>query len=552
MLFRPKRKSRAHQLAALDAMRDKKNFALLAAMRTGKTHTIVCDFGRRVLEGELRQLLVIAPAGAYMPWAAAIAEDFPDEMFDRTDIFTWVSKYASRRSTKDALEAFIKSNNIRVLVVNIEAISAVPSARALCEQFLKHDPKRSMMVIDESVVIKNSSSVASKFCVETLSPLAEYKRILSGLVSPRSPLDVYQQFRFLSKNIFPETYDKFRDRYAIVKRICTLPQNLIRQKFINALKLNAPSSEVQLRAKALLIWPDMTEFPEFGFLHSMVMNSPNTEPRDNLVATIFRAGRYVESIPVIEGYRNTSELHNRIAPYSFRVRLEDVTDMPPSSYTFRDVKFHPDQERIYAELKALATAELENEKHVTAVNVVSQMMKLHQVLCGHAKDEDGEVIPVPEYRTAALIELLDDYDGKAIIWCSYDADVRKITGVFEKHFGEGCVARFWGGNRDTREDEEKLFKSDDTCRFMVATAAAGGRGRTWDNADLVIYYSCTNNLDHRAQSEERAKNVGKTRPVAYIDLRVPDTVEDKILFALRNKIDLAAVINGDNYKDWLV
>jgi SNF2 family DNA or RNA helicase len=105
---------------------------------------------------------------------------------------------------------------------------------------------------------------------------------------------------------------------------------------------------------------------------------------------------------------------------------------------------------------------------------------------------------------------------------------------------------------DAREDHERAFKESPACRFMVATPDAGGRGRTWDAADLVIYYSQRNNLDHRLQSEDRAKNVGKARPVAYVDMRVPGTVEDVIINALRSKMDLSALVEGTDPLRWLV
>ena len=79
-----------------------------------------------------------------------------------------------------------------------------------------------------------------------------------------------------------------------------------------------------------------------------------------------------------------------------------------------------------------------------------------------------------------------------------------------------------------------------------------GRGRTWLVADLVVYYSNTNNLEHRSQSEERAQGVGKEQSVAYVDLVCKGTVDEKIIEALRAKIDLAATITGDDWQEWLI
>jgi SNF2 family DNA or RNA helicase len=87
---------------------------------------------------------------------------------------------------------------------------------------------------------------------------------------------------------------------------------------------------------------------------------------------------------------------------------------------------------------------------------------------------------------------------------------------------------------------------------MVATAAAGGLGRDWSAASIVVYYSSTNNLEHRMQSESRPLAVGKTKPMLYIDLQCSGTVDEKIIGALRKKIDLAAQITGDNWREWVV
>ena len=84
------------------------------------------------------------------------------------------------------------------------------------------------------------------------------------------------------------------------------------------------------------------------------------------------------------------------------------------------------------------------------------------------------------------------------------------------------------------------------------TAGSGGRGRRWDVANLVVYYSNTNNLEHRDQSQERAKDMTKTDNTAYVDLMARGTVDEKFIRALRKKMDLAAVITNDNYREWLI
>lgn len=479
MTYTPRFRPYAHQLRALEELRDRPAFALLMAMRTGKTKTLLDDWGRAVTEGKASDLLVIAPAGVYATWETAAAEHLAPDLLGRTQIFRWVS--GAGKTARRALDLFLSQTGPRIFVMNIEALSAVEAAREAVLKFLADD-RWVMVAVDESTTIKNPSAQRTKFLLDYVRPRARFRRILSGLPAPKAPLDLYSQFAFLDPKILGfSSYYAFRARYAIMRKM------------------------------------------PFG-------------------------GRQV---PIVVGYRDIDELRSRIAPHSFRVTLEECYDLPEKVYMRREVSLTSEQEKLYKEMKMFASAKLAEETFVSASQAITQILRLHQILCGHLTDEFGGVHEVPENRTKELISLLEEYDGKAIIWCSYDADVRRVSEALRSHF-DCPVARFWGGNRGSREVEEKQFLNDPDCRFIVATAAAGGRGRTWMNADLTVYYSNTNDLEHRSQSEERAQGVGKTRPVTYVDLVASGTVDEKIIRALREKINMASVINGDNYRDWLI
>jgi SNF2 family DNA or RNA helicase len=563
MMYVSKRTPNAKQIEALALLRGRQHFALLMAMRTRKTKVIVDDWGRMVHEGKCHDLLVIAPGGAYRPWADELRADLPDAILDDLKIFTWDSSRSHLVRHQREVDEFLyhhgPNHRPRVLLVNSEAVSSVKAARDLCVRFLGANSvgslwdRTSMLVIDESVIIKNGQSVLGKFCYEDLSLRAHYRRILSGLPSPRSPLDLYWQFRFLSRTIFPEKFTDFRDRYATVKRICTLPNRVVREKLRVSVGYWPQMTDKAVLHRATILWPDKDHRDtDMLWLRYEVSAAHEGMTREESIDAIFRLGRYIQSIPIIEGYKNLNELAARIAPHSFRVRLEDCTDLPESNYSSREIEMTGEQRRLYTEMKELAVATLSAEKNVTATQVITQMLRLHQVLLGHVVDDDGETQYIKENRTDALVQLLRDYDGKAIIWCSYGDDVLKIAIALLDEFGPGSIACFWGGNRSTREAEEASFKESPLCRYMIATPDAGGRGRAWDVADLVIYYSNRDNLDHRSQSEERAKAVGKTRSVSYVDLLVPGTVEGKIIDALRNKMNLSDAVTGDDWKKWLV
>jgi SNF2 family DNA or RNA helicase len=293
-------------------------------------------------------------------------------------------------------------------------------------------------------------------------------------------------------------------------------------------------------------------YSQFGFLHWNILGFKSFfafRGRYAILQPTFFGGRTVQ---LVKGFRDLDDLQRRIEPHSYRARLRDCYDLPEKAYMFRDVELTSEQQRLYSEMKSYATASIGDGSHVTATIVIAQITRLHQILCGHVVDESGKFHEIPENRTAALLELLEEYSGKAIIWCSYDADVRKVAAALAEEYGPSSVAMFWGGNQSAREDEERRFKTEDACRFIVATAQAGGRGRTWSVADLVIYYSNTTDLEHRMQSEERPQGIGKTTSVAYVDLRVRDTVDEKLIDAHRAKITIADALMGDGYREWLI
>ncbi len=167
-------------------------------------------------------------------------------------------------------------------------------------------------------------------------------------------------------------------------------------------------------------------------------------------------------------------------------------------------------------------------------------------------DEERVLHEVPERRTDALVELLNEHAGKAIVWCPWHPALNRIVARLSKEFGPKSVAQFHGRNVRDRDAEERRFLSDPECLYMVATPGAGGKGNTWVVADLVVYYANNYDLEQRDQSEDRAHRVGQTRRVTYVDLIAQGTIENKVVQNLRKKIDLATAINGEQRREWLI
>ena len=53
------------------------------------------------------------------------------------------------------------------------------------------------------------------------------------------------------------------------------------------------------------------------------------------------------------------------------------------------------------------------------------------------------------------------------------------------------------------------------------------------------------------QSEDRAHRIGQKKTVTYIDLIAEDTIDEKIVDAIRKKINIASEVMGEELKDWI-
>src|SRR5580704_10194462 len=282
---------RAKQAEALAKMRGKKAFALLMGMRTGKSKVLLDDWATLVMAGDTTKLLIIGPAGALPPWEAEIKKQLAPELLEQTRIHFW--KTGAGIGHTRMLQAFMAADQPRILLINVEALSTVEKARDAARDFLSSGD--AVMAVDESTTIKGHKSERTHQVI-MLGKLAKYRRILTGLPTPRSPLDLFSQCEFLDPSILRlRSYWAFRARYAILQQI---------QVFAGT--------------------------------------KPDGTPRHR-------------KVDIEVGYRNVDELWDLIEPYSFRCRLEDCYDVPESEYLFRDVEMTKDQRRMYDELLEFAT-----------------------------------------------------------------------------------------------------------------------------------------------------------------------------------------------------
>jgi SNF2 family DNA or RNA helicase len=255
----------------------------------------------------------------------------------------------------------------------------------------------------------------------------------------------------------------------------------------------------------------------------------------------------------VVGYRRLDELNDKLEAFSNRVLKEDCLDLPDKMYVRRLVPLSEEQKRSYTEMKRLALTKLDNGELATTQSVLTQIMRLQQICCGHIQDDEGNTVNFTHGRLKELLDICEEVQGKVIIWATYTYDIQQIANALRDRFGPDAVATYYGETpqQERQEIVERYQDLEDPLRFFVGQPRTGGYGITLTAASTVIYYSNSYDLEIRLQSEDRAHRIGQTNKVTYVDIIAPETIDEKILQALREKINLAQRVLGEDARTWL-
>ena len=450
-------------------------------MGTGKSKVCIDNAGILYERELIDTFIVIAPKGVYRNWATI---EIPAHMPERIErnVVVWTSSPTKQEKTN--LELLLEpseTNNLRILLMNIEALSTPKGTRYLDKVL---DEGKCLLTVDESTSIKSPKARRTKAVIK-LGKKAKYKRILTGFPVTQSPLDLWAQCNFLHPHLLGkdvgDNFFQFQYRYAIMKK------------------------------------------------RSVGSHSFN----------------------MVVGYRNLESLSEIIKNFSSRVMKAECLDLPPKLYTQRHVQLTPDQQRLYTEIKEYALAHLGEDGFMSAPNVMTQLLRLQQVLSGHTKTDEGKLVEIKDNRLTELMDCLEDTSGKVIIWSRFRYDIERIQKALVKEYGPPSTFTYYGDTSDEERSEAiERFQNGD-AQFFVGNPQTGGYGITLTAAETVIYFANSFDLAVRMQSEDRCHRIGQDKHVTYIDLIAEKTIDDKIVKSLRNKMDIASVVMGEELKQWL-
>ena len=262
------------------------------------------------------------------------------------------------------------------------------------------------------------------------------------------------------------------------------------------------------------------------------------------------SGRFI-SVP--KYYKRLEELETKLKFFSTRIRKDQCLDLKPKIRQKRYIELEGEHKKIYDRLRHSALAIVEDST-ISFSNKLTEIIKLHQVCNGFTKDDEGKIIGLHKQKLNTLDEVLEETDGKVIIWANYLYNIHEIRDFLIKKYGEESVVSIFGAvSVLERKNAVERIQKDDKCRFLVGNPTTGGFGLTLTACNTVVYYSNSYNLEVRMQSEDRAHRMGQKESVLYIDIVAKNTLDEAIMKSLTNKGQIAAKTLGEeDLRSWLL
>lgn len=443
-----------------------------------------------------------------------IDEQLPLHLPKRIRARTLIWKSSSARVLREATELLKPlPDRLAIVAMNHEAL-ATKKGKAFAKKFLH--AYISLFVLDESHEFKNPTASRTRAVLD-LSHESFARRILTGTLSDGNPFDLYAQFNFLNPKILNcDSFLTFKHRYALMSK-------------------------------------------EF------------TMVRDKRTGKMRR-----HEYETVQSYRCLDELNRRIAPFVYRCRKEDCSDLPPKTYLRIPTHLSDAQRAIYTQLleqglvllkdheagkpvviekidemsdEDLADRLTSKADRISYMIKLTLFLKLQQCVAGFVKDDEGlerwidgdwEQCPRIAATVAYIKTLLAARSGKIIVWCNFRFAMLALHEAFEA--AQINAVNIHGGvTGDDRSDAIAAFKDPNSLvRVLLAHPKTMGTGQNLAVAQDVIYYTRSLSFIQRRQSEDRVHRIGQTGSVTIGDLVASDAPTDsKELALLKSKEGMA-------------
>jgi hypothetical protein len=242
-----------------------------------------------------------------------------------------------------------------------------------------------------------------------------------------------------------------------------------------------------------------------------------------------------------------AESIHRAHEVMLRRRKEKVVNLPPKTFSIREVELTGSQAERYNEIREglmLRMRSLSGEQFVREItNILEEYLRAVQVSSNPRlidpqwKGEPAKFLELDEI----VQEIVHEQGQKMVVWTNYLGNVSELC---DRYRAYGAAPFSGEVSAADREKTVRAFQESDTPKILVAVPAAGGVGITLTAAQTAVYVDKTWNAEHWMQSVDRIHRIGQHGTVNVISL-LGCKVDQIIHWNLRRKEQGQARVLGD-------
>ena len=246
---------------------------------------------------------------------------------------------------------------------------------------------------------------------------------------------------------------------------------------------------------------------------------------------------------IIEKLINTDILMERIEPYTFQVKKEDVIKLPKKHYFSEYFDLEGEHYDHYLSVANYFIDKIDEDIPETIYRMFSHLLN---ITSGYEYTFKGDQTfkqkryknPLNNPRIKELLYCIKKYDAKKIIiFCEFREEINDIITVLSELYGKENVCRF-DGSISIKKRNKAIDKFYKEAKFFVANKDCAGYSLNLQFCDTIIYYNNDWDYATRVQSEDRIHRIGQEKETTYVDIIARDTLENQIHDCLRRKMYL--------------
>jgi len=160
------------------------------------------------------------------------------------------------------------------------------------------------------------------------------------------------------------------------------------------------------------------------------------------------------SFQEVVGYHRMDELQGMLKEFSARWTKDKCLDLPEKVYMQRSIELSDEQKKAYTQMKKEALMVLADEVYTTQT-VLTQLMRLQQIVAGSLRSPSGEVQVLKNNRIGETLNVLEEISGKAVVFAVFQTDIEQLVKKIAEVYGDDSVASYYG--KTPQKDRETFL-----------------------------------------------------------------------------------------------